>query len=287
MAAEILDGKKLSDEVASESRKRVLHLERQGVIPALAVVLVGDDPASQVYVRNKVRASEALGIRSVLHRLQADTTERELLALIADLNGDEKVHGILVQLPLPKGLSDRKVIEAIAAEKDVDGFHVNNVGRLMIGEVAFLPCTPHGVMRLLEKAEVDLRGKRAVVVGASNIVGKPMALMLLHKGATVTVCNSKTRSLADHTREADILVVAVGRPGLITGDMVKPGAVVIDVGINRLADGRLAGDVDFTSVSRNAGYITPVPGGVGPMTVTMLMVNTIRAAEMRIEALAG
>ncbi len=279
MSARIIDGKALSARIKAEVAARVAELKQQGLQPGLTVVLVGEDPASQVYVRNKSLACEAAGLKSDLIRLPGDTPEAELLALIARLNQDDSVHGILVQLPLPDHMDEHKVIEAIAPEKDVDGFHISNAGLLLTGKPLFRPCTPYGVMKMLESEGVNLRGAEAVIVGASNIVGKPMALLLLAAGATVTLCNSKTRDLAAQTRRADVLVAAVGRPGIITGDMIKPGAVVIDVGINRGADGKLCGDVDFASASAVASAITPVPGGVGPMTIAMLLVNTLEAAE--------
>lgn len=243
------------------------------------MLLVGEDPASQVYVRNKVKACEEAGMHSLLERLPADLSEEQLLKRIQELNQDKSIHGILVQLPLPKHLNSHLVIESIDPEKDVDGFHVANAGALMIGAPLFRPCTPYGCMKMLESIHYDIKGARAVIVGASNIVGKPMAMLLLQAGATVTICNSKTKDLSAHTKEADILVVATGKPKMITGDMVKPGAIVIDVGINRLPDGKLCGDVDFESVQQVAGAITPVPGGVGPMTITMLLLNTLEAAE--------
>jgi methylenetetrahydrofolate dehydrogenase (NADP+)/methenyltetrahydrofolate cyclohydrolase len=245
----------------------------------LAVVLVGDDPASAVYVRNKVKDCHEVGIVSTLDRLSAQTTEAALLARIAQLNADPAVHGILVQLPLPRHIDSHRVIEAISPAKDADGFHVSNVGMLVTGQALFRPCTPYGVMKMLEHAGAHLDGAEAVVIGRSNIVGKPQALMLLAEGATVTICHSRTRDLAAHTRRADIIVAAVGRIGLVTADMVKPGAIVIDVGMNRGADGKLCGDVDFAAVREVASAITPVPGGVGPMTRAMLLVNTIEAAE--------
>ncbi|MDM7456515.1 MAG: bifunctional methylenetetrahydrofolate dehydrogenase/methenyltetrahydrofolate cyclohydrolase FolD, partial [Tepidimonas sp.] len=251
-----------------------------GQPPGLAVILVGDDPASQVYVRNKVKACGEAGLHSVLETYPANLTEPELLARIAALNTDPAIHGILVQLPLPAHLNAQRVIEAIAPEKDVDGFHIANAGALLVGQPAFRPCTPYGCMKMLEHiGRTDLRGQHAVVVGRSNIVGKPMALLLLQAGATVTICHSGTADLAHHTRQADILVAAVGKPRMIGADMVKPGAVVLDVGINRLPDGKLCGDVDFDAVREVAGWITPVPGGVGPMTIAMLLLNTVEAAE--------
>ncbi|CAB3839219.1 Bifunctional protein FolD protein [Achromobacter aegrifaciens] len=279
MTARIIDGAALSARIREEAAQRVAALAVKGTRPGLAVVLVGEDPASQVYVRNKVAACEKAGLHSVKEQYPADMTEAELLARIAILNQDPTIHGILVQLPLPKHMDSHKVIEAIAAEKDVDGFHISNAGLLMTGQPLFRPCTPYGVMKMLESEGVTLRGAEAVIVGASNIVGKPMAMLLLQAGATITICNSKTRDLAAQTRRADVLVVATGKPGMIDGSMIKPGAVVIDVGINRGADGKLCGDVDFASAKEVAGAITPVPGGVGPMTIAMLLVNTIEAAE--------
>ncbi|MBU6492120.1 MAG: bifunctional methylenetetrahydrofolate dehydrogenase/methenyltetrahydrofolate cyclohydrolase FolD [Burkholderiales bacterium] len=279
MTATLLDGNALAKKLRADVAARAAKLTARGHQPGLAVILVGEDPASQVYVRNKVKACEDNGIYSVFDRFPADLPEARLLARIAELNADPKVHGILVQLPLPKHIDSHKVLEAIAPEKDVDGFHVANAGALMTGAPLFRPCTPYGCMKMLESIEFPLRGARAVVVGASNIVGKPMAMMLLQAGATVTICNSKTRDLAAHTREADVIVAAVGRRNLITADMVKPGAAVIDVGMNRDDQGKLCGDVDFAAVKEVAGWITPVPGGVGPMTITMLLVNTLEAAE--------
>lgn len=279
MTARLIDGVSLSNQVKSALIPRVNALINRGITPGLAVVLVGEDPASAVYVRNKVAACEKIGMRSWLDRQPADLSEQALLDRINELNADPNVHGILVQLPLPKHMNAHRVIETIAAHKDVDGFHVSNAGLLMTGNPLFKPCTPYGVMTMLESEHVTLRGAVACVVGASNIVGKPMAMLLLAQGATVTLCNSKTRDLAAHTRMADILVVATGRPLMITADMVKPGAVVIDVGINRMPDGSLKGDVDFERVKEVASAITPVPGGVGPMTIAMLLVNTVQAAE--------
>lgn len=279
MSARIIDGLALSQRIREEVAQRVQALAAKGVRPGLAVVLVGENPASQVYVRNKVSACEKAGLHSVKEQYPADMSETELLARIATLNQDPNIHGILVQLPLPAHMDAHKVIEAIAAEKDVDGFHISNAGLLMTGQPLFRPCTPYGVMKMLESEGVALRGAEAVIVGASNIVGKPMAMLLLQAGATITVCNSKTRDLAAQTRRADILVVATGKPGMIDGSMIKPGATVIDVGINRGADGKLCGDVDFDSAKEVAAAITPVPGGVGPMTIAMLLVNTLEAAE--------
>jgi len=277
--ARIIDGTALSQRIREEVAQRVQALAAKGTRPGLAVVLVGEDPASQVYVRNKVAACEKAGLHSIKEQYPADMTEADLLARIDALNRDPSIHGILVQLPLPPHMNSHKVIEAISAEKDVDGFHISNAGLLMTGQPLFRPCTPYGVMKMLESEGVTLRGAETVIVGASNIVGKPMAMLLLQAGATITICNSKTRDLAAQTRRADVLVVATGKPGMITGDMIKPGAVVIDVGINRGADGKLCGDVDFASAREVAGAITPVPGGVGPMTIAMLLVNTVEAAE--------
>ena len=279
MTARVIDGVKLAATIREGVAARSAALAAHGVKPGLAVVLVGSDPASQVYVRNKVTACEKAGMHSVLEQYPTDMTQEALLARIETLNTDPSIHGILVQLPLPKHIDSHRVIEAIAAEKDVDGFHISNAGLLMTGTPLFRPCTPYGVMKMLESEQVVLRGAVAVVVGASNIVGKPMAMLLQTAGATVTICNSKTRDLAWHTRHADIVVVATGKPGMVTGDMIKPGAVVIDVGINRGADGKLCGDVDYASAKKVAGAITPVPGGVGPMTIAMLLVNTLEAAE--------
>ena len=281
MSAQILDGKALAAEIRSEVKTQVAALVEKGVSTALAVILVGDDSASQVYVRNKIKACADTGIRSLEFRMPAETTQQQLLAKIAELNADENVDGILVQLPLPKQINADAVISAIAPAKDVDGFHVANAGALVTGKQGFVPCTPFGVMRLIEKSGVDPRGKSAVIVGRSNIVGKPMALLLLAADATVTVAHSRTPDLSAVTRNADILVAAVGRAKLIKADMVKPGAVVIDVGMNRDETGKLCGDVDFAEVKEIAGSITPVPGGVGPMTIAMLMQNTVLAAQMR------
>lgn len=281
MSARIIDGKVLSDRIKEEVRQRVDVLKASQIEPGLAVILVGEDAASQVYVRNKATACEKAGLHSVVIRMAADTTEQQLLDQVQQLNQDQAIDGILVQLPLPAHMNSAKVIEAISAEKDVDGFHISNVGLLMTGQPLFRPCTPYGIMKMLESENITLRGAEAVIVGASNIVGKPMAMLLLAAGATVTLCNSKTRDLGAQTRRADVLVVATGKPEIITGDMVKPGAVVIDVGINRLASGKLVGDVQFDSVSKVASAITPVPGGVGPMTIAMLLVNTLEAAERR------
>lgn len=279
MTAQIINGNELSKKLRGEIAQRAAALTLAGKQPGLAVVLVGDSPASQVYVRNKIKACEDSGFHSVLEKYDADLSEADLLARIDALNNDSKINGILVQLPLPAHIDAHKVIEAITPEKDVDGFHVSNAGLLMIGQPLFRPCTPYGVMKMLESIDYPVRGANAVVVGASNIVGKPQAMLLLQAGATVTICNSKTRDLASHTRQADILVVATGKRNIVTADMVKPGAVVIDVGMNRDDEGKLCGDVDYANVKEVAGWITPVPGGVGPMTITMLLMNTIEAAE--------
>ena len=281
MSAQILDGKALAAEIRSEVKTQVAALAEKGVSTALAVILVGDDSASQVYVRNKIKACADTGIRSLEFRMPAETTQQQLLAKIAELNADESVDGILVQLPLPKQINADAVISAIDPAKDVDGFHVANAGALVTGKQGFVPCTPFGVMRLIEKSGVNPRGKSAVIVGRSNIVGKPMALLLLAADATVTVAHSCTPDLSAVTRNADILVAAVGRAKLIKADMVKPGAVVIDVGMNRDENGKLCGDVDYAEVKEIAGSITPVPGGVSPMTIAMLMQNTVLAAQMR------
>ncbi len=281
MTAQLIDGTAIAASVRAQVRQRADALRARGIVPTLAVIRVGDDPASRVYVRNKIRASAEAGIESQQVELAAAVSQAALLAQVRRLDDDPSVHGILVQLPLPAGLEARAVIDAIDPAKDVDAFHPSNVGSLMIGNPVFVPCTPKGVMTLIESTGVPLRGARAVIVGASNIVGKPQAMLLLQAGATITICNSKTRDLAAHTRQADIVVAAVGRPGMITGDMIRPGAVVIDVGINRLPDGKLCGDVDFVTASKVAGWITPVPGGVGPMTVAMLLSNTLTAAERR------
>ncbi len=284
MTAQLINGTELARSLRAEVAQQVAELKQQhGLVPGLAVILVGDDPASQVYVRNKVKACKEAGLHSELITLSTDTTQAELLAEVDRLNRDATIHGILVQLPLPAGMSSHAVIEAIAPEKDVDGFHISNAGLLMTGQPQVIPCTPYGVMKMLQSTGTPLRGAEAVVVGASNIVGKPMAMLLLQAGATVTLCNSKTRDLAAHCRRADVLVVAVGREGMITGDMIKPGAVIIDVGINRGADGKLHGDVDFDSAREVAGAITPVPGGVGPMTIAMLLVNTLEAAQRSVD----
>lgn len=277
--AKIIDGKQIAKEVRAEIAAECAELKKKGIIPGLAVVIVGTDPASQVYVRNKKKACEEVGFRSEVFELPEETTEEELLALVNKLNEDVNIHGILVQLPLPEHLDDEVIIANIDPKKDVDAFHPSNVGKIMIGNYDFLPCTPAGVMVLLEKSGIDVSGKECVVVGRSNIVGKPQAMLLLHANGTVTICHSRTKDLAEVTRRADILVVAIGKADFITGDMVKDGAVVIDVGMNRKADGKLTGDVDFATVEPKASYITPVPGGVGPMTITMLLRNTLTSAK--------
>jgi methylenetetrahydrofolate dehydrogenase (NADP+)/methenyltetrahydrofolate cyclohydrolase len=279
MTAQLIDGNALSRQLRAQVSERVAALKARGVTPGLAVVLVGDNPASQVYVRNKVKACEDTGMHSVLEKYDASMTEAELLARVDALNNDPTIHGILVQLPLPAHIDAHKVIEAISPAKDVDGFHVASAGALMVGQPGFWPCTPYGCMKMLESIGYNLKGKHAVVIGRSNIVGKPMALMLLQKNATVTICHSATPDLKAMTLQADVIVAAVGKRNVLTADMVKPGAVVIDVGMNRNDEGKLCGDVDFDGVKEVAGWITPVPGGVGPMTITMLMVNTLESAE--------
>ena len=279
MTAQLIDGNALSRQLRSEVAQRAAALTARGHQPGLAVILVGEDPASAVYVRNKVKACEDSGVRSIFEKYDADLSEAALLARIEALNADPTVHGILVQMPLPKHIDPHKVIEAIATSKDVDGYSVLSAGELMAGLEGFRPCTPYGSMKLIESTGQSIKGKHAVVIGRSNTVGKPMALLLLQANATVTVTHSGTPDLGYHTRQADIVVAAVGRANTLTADMVKPGAIVIDVGINRGADGKLCGDVDFDGVKQVAGWITPVPGGVGPMTITMLLVNTIEAAE--------
>jgi methylenetetrahydrofolate dehydrogenase (NADP+)/methenyltetrahydrofolate cyclohydrolase len=277
--AQLIDGNALSRQLRGEVATRTSVLKQKGITPGLAVILVGDNQASQVYVRNKVKACQEGGLHSVLEQFPADMSEQALLARVEALNNDSTIHGILVQLPLPAHIDANKVIEAISPDKDVDGFHVGSAGALMVGQPGFWPCTPYGCMKMLESIGYDLKGKHAVVIGRSNIVGKPMALMLLQKNATVTICHSATADLKAMTLQADVIVAAVGKVNVLTADMVKPGAVVLDVGMNRNAEGKLCGDVDFAGVKQVAGYITPVPGGVGPMTITMLLVNTLEAAE--------
>jgi len=282
MTAPIIDGNVLSSTLRQQVSERVITLQKHGIKAGLAVILVGDNPASQVYVRNKVKACEQTGIHSVLEKHDASLSEQALLARVHALNHDKSIHGILVQLPLPAHIDSQKIIEAIAPEKDVDGFHVASAGALMTGLPGFWPCTPHGCMKMLEHIGYNLRGKHAVVIGRSNIVGKPMALMLLQQNATVTICHSATVNLKAHTLQADVVIAAVGKRNVLTEDMVKPGAVVIDVGMNRDDEGKLCGDVDFEGVSKVASHITPVPGGVGPMTITMLLVNTLESAERKV-----
>lgn len=279
--AQIIDGKAVSKAVRQRVAAETEELKKKGITPGLAVILVGDDPASQVYVRNKERACEEVGFYSEKYTLPENTTQEELNALVDKLNARKEISGILCQLPLPKHLDDKAVINRIAPKKDVDAFHPENVGAIMIGDYHFLPCTPAGVMELIHSTGVEITGKKAVVIGRSNIVGKPMAMLLLHENATVEITHSKTKNLADITRTADILVAAIGKAGFVTADMVKEGAVVIDVGMNRNAEGKLCGDVDFDEVSKKCSYITPVPGGVGPMTISMLMQNTLTAAKIQ------
>jgi methylenetetrahydrofolate dehydrogenase (NADP+)/methenyltetrahydrofolate cyclohydrolase len=279
MTAQRIDGNALSQKLRADVTKRATALKARDITPGLAVILVGENPASQVYVRNKVKACEESGLHSILEKHPASLTEASLLNRINALNQDTSIHGILVQLPLPEHIDAQKVIEAISPAKDVDGFHIASAGALMTGMPGFWPCTPYGCMKMLESIGYELKGKHAVVIGRSNIVGKPMALMLLQKNATVTICHSATQDLKAITLQADVIVAAVGKRNVLTADMVKPGAVVLDVGMNRNEEGKLCGDVDFAGVEQVAGYITPVPGGVGPMTITMLLVNTLEAAE--------
>ncbi len=289
MAAQIIDGKQVAADMRAELKEEVAKLKEQGIVPGLGVILVGEDPASKSYVTAKERACEELGIYSDDNRLPANTTQEDLVALVNQMNNDPKINGILVQLPLPKGLNESEVLLAIDPDKDVDGFHPMNVGKMMVGEKAFLPCTPHGVIQLLLRSGVEIKGANVVIVGRSNIVGKPLANMLIQKNdkgnATVTVCHTRTKDLAHHTKQADIVIAAAGKPNTVTADMVKDGVVVIDVGVNRVEDAtkkagyRLVGDVDFEAVKEKASLITPVPGGVGPMTITMLMYNTVEAAK--------
>lgn len=279
--ATIISGKEVSQKVKGEVREKALALKAKGIDVGLAVVIVGDNPASRVYVNSKKKACEEVGFNSYEYALPEETTQQELLDLVEELNNDEKVNGILVQLPLPKQIDENAIINAISPDKDVDAFHPFNVGKIMIGEYAFLPCTPAGIMELIDSTGVEIAGKSCVVIGRSNIVGKPMSMLLLHRSGTVTVCHSKTKNLKEICQNADILVAAVGRPNFVTGDMVKEGAVVIDVGINRMEDGKLCGDVNFAEAEKKASYITPVPGGVGPMTIAMLMKNTLTAAMIK------
>ena len=283
MSAQLLDGKVMSEALRGEIAQRVAALKEKGVTPGLAVILVGEDPASQIYVRNKGVGCEQVGMHSVTIRLPETTTQAELEEHIRRLNADESIHGILVQLPLPRGLDEAAALAVIAPEKDVDGFHIQNAGKLLNGLPGVIACTPKGALEMIRRTGVDLSGKEAVVVGRSNIVGKPMAMLLLQQNCTVTICHSRTANLAEHTRRADVLVAAVGKAKFITADMVKPGAIVIDVGINRV-DGKVVGDVDFDAVREVAGWITPVPGGVGRMTITMLLANTLEAAERTLHA---
>jgi len=284
MSAQVLDGKALAARIRAELKVETEHLAAAGITPGLAVVLVGDDPASQIYVRNKTTACAQAGIKTFDHRLPATTSTDELLQLVATLNADARVDGILVQLPLPSGIDARRVLFSVDPRKDVDGIHPENVGRLLMGEPRFVACTPFGVMKLIEEARLPLAGAQAVVVGRSNMVGKPMAALLLAADATVTVCHSRTRDLPAEVGRADLLVAAVGRPEMVRGDWIKPGAVVIDVGINRTPEGKLLGDVEYAPAAARAAAITPVPGGVGPMTIAMLLANTVRAAKMRAAA---
>ena len=281
MSAQIINGKQVSANIKERIKKEVEELKKDGIVPGLAVVIVGDDPASRVYVNSKKKACEELGMYSREYAMKKETTEEELLALVNELNNDDAIHGILVQLPLPSHLDEKLIINNILPEKDVDAFHPVNVGKIMIGDFDFLPCTPAGVMELIKETGIEIAGKECVVIGRSNIVGKPQAMLMLHKNATVTICHSRTKDLKEVVKRADIVIAAVGVANMVTGDMVKEGAVVIDVGMNRLENGKLCGDVDFESVSKVASHITPVPGGVGPMTIAMLMENTLTAAKMR------
>ncbi len=281
MSAMILDGKTVSAAVKDEVAEEVKVLNEKNIYSCLAVVIVGDDPASRVYVNNKKKACEVCGIKSLEYALPADTTEEELISLVNELNENDEVNGILVQLPLPKHLDEKLVIESIDPQKDVDAFHASNVGKIMIGEYDFLPCTPAGVMEILKYYNISVEGKNCVVIGRSNIVGKPMAMLLLHANGTVTITHSRTRNLKEICKEADVLVAAIGKANFVTADMVKEGAVVLDVGINRLENGKLCGDVDYIAVSEKASAITPVPGGVGPMTIAMLMKNTLKATKLQ------
>ncbi|MEJ9209912.1 bifunctional methylenetetrahydrofolate dehydrogenase/methenyltetrahydrofolate cyclohydrolase FolD [Bacillus smithii] len=283
MAGKLIDGKAAAKEIREEIKKEVNELKAQGVVPGLAVILVGDDPASHTYVRNKEKGCKEVGIHSEIYKYPAAISEAELLDKIRELNEDKRIHGILVQLPLPGHISESKVIDTISPEKDVDGFHPVNVGKMVIGKEGFLPCTPYGIMKLLEREQIDLQGKRAVVIGRSNIVGKPAGLLLLQRNATVTYCHSKTEDLSYHTKQADIIIAAVGKAKFLKAEDVKEGAVIIDVGMNRDENGKLCGDVDFESVREKASFITPVPGGVGPMTITMLLYNTVQSAKRTVK----
>lgn len=283
MAGKLIDGKAAAKEIREEIKKEVNELKAQGVVPGLAVILVGDDPASHTYVRNKEKGCKEVGIHSEIYKYPAAISEAELLDKIRELNEEKRIHGILVQLPLPGHISESKVIDTISPEKDVDGFHPVNVGKLVIGKEGFLPCTPYGIMKLLEREQIDLQGKRAVVIGRSNIVGKPAGLLLLQRNATVTYCHSKTENLSYHTKQADIIIAAVGKAKFLKAEDVKEGAVIVDVGMNRDENGKLCGDVDFESVREKASFITPVPGGVGPMTITMLLYNTVQSAKRMVK----
>jgi len=282
MSANIMDGKAVARNIREGLKEEVEGLKKKGIHPGLAVVLVGENPASMVYVKNKGEACRSAGIYSEEHKLPAETKEADLLGLINQLNKDPRIHGILVQLPLPAHINKDRILASVSPEKDVDGFHEINMGRLLIGQEGLVPCTPLGIMQLLEHYHIPVEGRFAVVVGRSNIVGKPVAMMLLQRNATVTICHTRTKNMGEVCRMADILIAAAGRPGMITADMIREGAVVIDVGINRLDTGKLTGDVDFESASKKAGWITPVPGGVGPMTIAMLLYNTVKAAKMSV-----
>lgn len=284
MSSKKIDGKAIGQEIRNELKEEVASLVAQGVQPGLAVILVGENPASETYVKNKEKSSKEAGMKSVLTKLPETVSEEDLLAEVEKLNQDDTIDGILVQLPLPKHIDENKVIRAISPEKDVDGFHPMNVGKMLIGQETFLPCTPYGIMQLLERSNVDIAGKHAVIIGRSNIVGKPMGQLLLQKDATVTYCHSRTKDLKKFTQQADILIVAIGIAKFITGDYIKEGAVVIDVGMNRDENGKLCGDVDYESAEKQASAITPVPGGVGPMTITMLLKNTVESAEKKLKA---
>lgn len=284
MSSKKIDGKAIGQEIRNELKEEVASLVAQGVQPGLAVILVGENPASETYVKNKEKSSKEAGMKSVLTKLPETVSEEDLLAEVEKLNQDDTIDGILVQLPLPKHIDENKVIRAISPEKDVDGFHPMNVGKMLIGQETFLPCTPYGIMQLLERSNVDIAGKHAVIIGRSNIVGKPMGQLLLQKDATVTYCHSRTEDLKKFTQQADILIVAIGIAKFITGDYIKEGAVVIDVGMNRDENGKLCGDVDYESAEKQASAITPVPGGVGPMTITMLLKNTVESAEKKLKA---
>jgi methylenetetrahydrofolate dehydrogenase (NADP+)/methenyltetrahydrofolate cyclohydrolase len=283
LAGKLIDGKAAAKEFREEIKKEVNELKAQGVVPGLAVILVGDDPASHTYVRNKEKGCKEVGIHSEIFQYPATISEAELLDKIRELNEDKQIHGILVQLPLPSHISESKVIDTISPEKDVDGFHPVNVGKMVIGKEGFLPCTPYGIMKLLEREKINLQGKRAVVIGRSNIVGKPAGLLLLQRNATVTYCHSKTEDLSYHTKQADIIIAAVGKAKFLKAEDVKEGAIIIDVGMNRDENGKLCGDVDFESVREKASFITPVPGGVGPMTITMLLYNTVQSAKRTVK----